>query len=353
MRDIPTMIDGVTTLPADLFNEIPTELENAITSSGQNLTPEDGSNPNLEQLAIAMAIYSAGANFYIDSGTANNYILSSVGSKKAPNSYFDGMKVGFIVLNENTTSSNINVANLGSKSIRRLNGSQLSAGDLSGYVELVYRNSLGYFVIVRSSNNLLYFPNLISSNSKIEPLEGGSEPIPDNTPRNYPIGYQLSKSWFVATQLVDLTYVDGLYNATSGTLYRDIPLENGLQFYQQNEFIASVATKNRKPLTTGISLDTSVSPGNIRVTINFAQVQNVFSAKVELGNIPSLHNVGTTGGGQGAVGGGADQIFYENDQTVTSNYTITDGKNAMSAGPITIDSGATVIVPVGSTWTVV
>ena len=57
--------------------------------------------------------------------------------------------------------------------------------------------------------------------------------------------------------------------------------------------------------------------------------------------------------GGGATGGGTDDVFYENAQTVTANYTITSNKNAMSAGPITIDSGVTVTVPSGSVWTVV
>ena len=57
--------------------------------------------------------------------------------------------------------------------------------------------------------------------------------------------------------------------------------------------------------------------------------------------------------GGGATGGGNDDIFYENGQNVTTNYTITNGKNAMSAGPITIDSGVTVTVGAGETWTVV
>ena len=57
--------------------------------------------------------------------------------------------------------------------------------------------------------------------------------------------------------------------------------------------------------------------------------------------------------GGGATGGGTDDVFYENAQTVTANYTITSTKNAMSAGPITIDSGVTVTVPSGSFWTVV
>jgi len=62
-------------------------------------------------------------------------------------------------------------------------------------------------------------------------------------------------------------------------------------------------------------------------------------------------NWGAIGGG--ATGGGSDDVFYENGQTVTTNYTLTASKNAMSAGPITINSGATVTVPSGASWVVV
>jgi len=55
----------------------------------------------------------------------------------------------------------------------------------------------------------------------------------------------------------------------------------------------------------------------------------------------------------GASGGGTDQVFYENDQTVTTNYTISTNKNAMTAGPVTINSGVTVVVPSGSSWVIV
>ena len=61
---------------------------------------------------------------------------------------------------------------------------------------------------------------------------------------------------------------------------------------------------------------------------------------------------GGTGGG-GATGGGTDQVFYENDQAVTTNYTITTNKNAVTAGPVTINSGVTVTVPSGSAWVIV
>jgi hypothetical protein len=58
-------------------------------------------------------------------------------------------------------------------------------------------------------------------------------------------------------------------------------------------------------------------------------------------------------GGAGAKGGGPDKVFYENDQAVTADYSVTQGKNAMTAGPITINTGVSVTVPSGSVWTVI
>jgi hypothetical protein len=46
-------------------------------------------------------------------------------------------------------------------------------------------------------------------------------------------------------------------------------------------------------------------------------------------------------------------VFKENPTNVAANYTIRSGHNAMSAGPITINSGVTVTVPSGSTWSIV
>lgn len=57
--------------------------------------------------------------------------------------------------------------------------------------------------------------------------------------------------------------------------------------------------------------------------------------------------------GGGATGGGADTVFFENSQTVTTDYTLTTNKNAVTAGPITINSGVTVTVPSGQSWVIV
>lgn len=62
---------------------------------------------------------------------------------------------------------------------------------------------------------------------------------------------------------------------------------------------------------------------------------------------------GAIGGSGGATGGGTDKIFYENGQTVTTDYTLTASTNAVTAGPISINSGVTVTVPSGGNWVIV
>jgi len=45
--------------------------------------------------------------------------------------------------------------------------------------------------------------------------------------------------------------------------------------------------------------------------------------------------------------------LWENASTISTNYIITSGNNAISAGPILIDSAVSVTVPSGSRWVVV
>ena len=56
-------------------------------------------------------------------------------------------------------------------------------------------------------------------------------------------------------------------------------------------------------------------------------------------SLGQFEGYGATGwgaiGGTGATGGGLNQAFYENDQTITTSYTIGATKNAMSTGPVT------------------
>lgn len=64
------------------------------------------------------------------------------------------------------------------------------------------------------------------------------------------------------------------------------------------------------------------------------------------------YNGTTWGSVGGATGGGGNQVFYENGQIVSTNYTITSGKSAMSTGPITVNSGVAITVPSGSRYVI-
>ena len=53
------------------------------------------------------------------------------------------------------------------------------------------------------------------------------------------------------------------------------------------------------------------------------------------------------------LGALANNVVYENGQTIGTNYTMTTGNNGVSSGPITIATGVTVTIPTGSNWSIV
>jgi hypothetical protein len=59
-----------------------------------------------------------------------------------------------------------------------------------------------------------------------------------------------------------------------------------------------------------------------------------------------------SGGGGGATGAGGDEVFQENEQVVTANYTLSNGKSAMSVGPVTLNPGVVVTIPASRRWVV-
>lgn len=64
-------------------------------------------------------------------------------------------------------------------------------------------------------------------------------------------------------------------------------------------------------------------------------------------------NVTAEGKIKGATGVYSNNAIFENPATISANYTVVAGINAMSIGPITVADGVTVTVNDGATWTVV
>ena len=127
MQDFTTKTNRLSTLDASEFNNLAQELEHVISSLNE---PLDGTLTN--QLAKAIASYASSGDYYTDSGTANTYVLTVVGSREAPSGFFTGMRVAFLATNANTGASTINVSSLGSRNIVGIDGtSALASGDIS------------------------------------------------------------------------------------------------------------------------------------------------------------------------------------------------------------------------------
>jgi hypothetical protein len=54
----------------------------------------------------------------------------------------------------------------------------------------------------------------------------------------------------------------------------------------------------------------------------------------------------------GISGAQANGVIYENNLTVTANYTLSTNKNGFSVGPISISGGVTVTIPSGQRWVI-
>ena len=216
-----------------------------------------------------------------------------------------------------TTSSSGNIEELTASAVRTL----LNIAD--GATNVTNNNQL--------TNGAGYITSTLTE-EQVEDFVGGM--VTGNTETGITVTYQDSDGTldFVVASQTENDFTTTLKNKLDG--------------------IAASATNvtNNNQLTNGASYVTSS-------VINSLNASNLSSGTIPdarfPATLPAVSGANLTGISAGATGGGSDEIFYENGQNVTTNYTITNGKNAMSAGPITIDSGVTVTVGAGETYTIV
>ena len=100
---------------------------------------------------------------------------------------------------------------------------------------------------------------------------------------------------------------------------------------------------------TTLSRDTVLESSNSGSLVNFsAGTKNVFVT------YPAEEAVYQDANGTAiAPQLSASNGLVENANTVSANYTIQTNYNAMSAGPVTVNSGISLTIPSGSNWVVV
>ncbi len=157
---------------------------------------------------------------------------------------------------------------------------------------------------------------------------------------------------------VGLSNVDNTSDATKNSAAAT--LTNKTFSFGANTVTMTLAQLNTSITDSDVTPATSSSGSSVVATGTTAQRDGTpqagyFRFNTTLAKFEGYNGTtwGLIGGSGGAVGGGSDDVFYENSNTVTTDYTITAGKNAMTAGPVAVNPGVVVTVPSGSVWTVV
>ncbi len=122
-----------------------------------------------------------------------------------------------------------------------------------------------------------------------------------------------------------IVYCDGT-NIANGLdrITGDLSVTGNGVFGGNGEFNGTSALK----LPTGTTVQRPATLGaNIRYNTTIGQYEGY-----------DVNTSGWSSIGGGATGGAGNQVFYENDQVVTANYTIPSDKNASTTGPMTIES---------------
>ena len=152
MRNIPNKTDNTTVLPAEDFNSINDELRTIIEKGGQVIPGPDN------QIAKSVSNHVAMADFYLESGAADAYVLNIANTAEVPTQFFDGLRVRFVATFTNTGDPGgvtVNLPSLGPKPVKKFNGEVLGDSEIVAdeMTELLFLKTPKDFFIVSSSSN--------------------------------------------------------------------------------------------------------------------------------------------------------------------------------------------------------
>ena len=263
--------------------------------------------------------------------------------------------------NQLTNGAGFITATLTNEEVQDIVGGMVSSNTETG-ISVTYQDSDGTLDFVVASQTDNNFTTTLKN--KLDGIASGATNVTNTNQLTNGAG-------FITSTLTDEQVEDIVGGMLSGNTETGITVT-----YQDSDgtidFVVASQTDNNFTTTlknkldwiaasaTNVTNNNQISNGAGYVTssvINSLNASNLSSGTIPDARFPStlpaIDGSNLTGISAGATGGGSDEIFYENGQTVTTNYTITNGKNAMSAGPITINSGVTVTVGAGETLTIV
>ena len=255
--------------------------------------------------AASLASLQDGTGIYIATvgGTVDVITLTA---SPAITAYAAGQTFRFIAAGANTTTVTVNVSGLGAKALTKNGTTALVAADIASgtILEMTY-------------DGTRFITNSVIDGTFVSSFTAGTT------------GFTPSTSTTGAVTLAGTLAIANGGTASTTAAAAKIALA-----------VISAATGSQVvPAGTTGQRDGSPSNGYFRYNSTLNQFE---------GYIASAW--GSVGGG--ATGAGGDTVFQENQLIVTTSYTLTTGKSAMSVGPITLNSGVVVSIPSSYRWVI-
>lgn len=144
-----------------------------------------------------------------------------------------------------------------------------------------------------------------------------------------------------AIQAADVPTLNQNTTGTAANVTGTVAIANG----GTGQTTAVAAFDALSPATTKGDLIVSNGTDNVRLAVG----TDAYVLTADSTTASGIKWAAASGGGSNITSLG----MWENNATISANYSITSGNNAMSAGRITVNSGVTVTVPTGSSWVVV
>jgi hypothetical protein len=196
----------------------------------------------------------------------------------------------------------------------------------------IYNATLGVWAVLTNTAGNISAGNIVVTNS----IASGTVSAVGNVTGGNLLGTIRTAAQPNITSVGTLSSVSATGNVTGNYFIGNGSQLTGLPESYTNANVAAYLptyTGNLVSLTGAVTTTANVSAGNI-LTDNY------------------LYANGSPITGGAAVGGGTDQVFFENDQSATANYAIPNARNAMTVGPLVVDNGVVITIPDGGRWIV-
>jgi len=320
-------------------------------------------------IIVFQGTYNASNDYEVPAGTTavvyfNGGGTGAVAANVFNNAYFDGLRLGSVsvtaILDEDNMSSNSATALSTQQSIKAYVDAQVGAFDSLAEVLAVGNTTGGTDLLVSTGDDITFADSskaIFGAGSDLQIYHDGSDSfISDQGTGNLKIlanDFRLANAannelMIAGNQSGAVTayYAGAAKLATTSTGVTITGVSAATSYTGDGSTLSKVTTK------------TSATGSSVVAAGTTAQRDGSPSAGMLRFNSTATSFEGYDGSawgsiGGGASGGGSDGVFYENDQNVTTSYTIPATKNAMSTGPITVNSGATVTVSDGARYVVI